>query len=296
MPGYGPEPDRSEGQYQNLLAIIFVILAFITAYIPGETQQGLAWSMRVTALRPFIITQQWVAAAKDNATDVEILRAQLDSLSARISYQAGLFDENQTLRDLLDLVERSGEGFRPATILRSGVPGSESMFFLDLGSSDGIENGAPVVDRHGLVGRVLEARQEISVAMDWTHPDFRVSAMLQDGQSYGIVENRRGAFREEDRLVLNGTAYYETAIDGTLVVTSGLGGLFPRGIPVGRIAGIEEVQGQWRKAYQLQPMVEPGSVTHVIVLTSLAGKDLYKVWSKDSSAIASKEILERKEP
>jgi len=296
LPGYGPDPEHAEGRHQDLLAVIFVILAFVTAYIPDETQQRLAWSMRVTALRPFIVTQQWVAAAKDNATDVEILRAQLDSLSARVSSQASLFDENQTLRDLLDLVERGTEGFRPATILRSGVPGSESMFFLDLGSSDGIANGAPVVNRHGLVGRVLEARQEISVAMDWTHPDFRVSAMLQDGDIYGIVENRRGAFREEDRLVLNGTAYYETAPDGTLVITSGLGGLFPRGIPVGRIAGIEEVQGEWRKAYQLQPMVEPGSVTHVIVLTSLASTDLYEFWSKEFSATVGKEIVEREEP
>ncbi|MCH2464626.1 MAG: rod shape-determining protein MreC, partial [Gemmatimonadetes bacterium] len=244
----------------------------------------------------FIATQQWMVAAKDNAADVGVLRAQLDSLSATVSSQAGLLDENQTLRDLLDLAERGETSFRPATVLRSGIPGSESMFFLNLGSRDGIENGAPVVDRHGLVGRILEVRQEISVGMDWTHPDFRASAMLQDGGTYGIVENRRGAFREEDRLVLNGTAYYETAPDNTLVLTSGLGGVFPRGIPIGRIAGIEEVQGQWRKAYRLQPMVEPGSVTHVIVFTGIVPNNLDRLWSADSLRILEKEVVEGREP
>jgi len=293
---YGPEPKHAEGRRQGLLAISFLLLALVAAYIPAATQQSIAWSMRVTVLRPFIATQQWMVAAKDNAADVGVLRAQLDSLSATVSSQAGLLDENQTLRDLLDLAERGETSFRPATVLRSGIPGSESMFFLDLGSRDGIENGAPVVDRHGLVGRILEVRQEISVGMDWTHPDFRASAMLQDGGTYGIVENRRGAFREEDRLVLNGTAYYETAPDNTLVLTSGLGGVFPRGIPIGRIAGIEEVQGQWRKAYRLQPMVEPGSVTHVIVFTGIVPNNLDRLWSADSLRILEKEVVEGREP
>ncbi len=293
---YGPEPKHAEGHRQGLLAISFLLLALVAAYIPAATQQSIAWSMRVTVLRPFIATQQWMVAAKDNAADVGVLRAQLDSLSATVSSQAGLLDENQTLRDLLDLAERGETSFRPATVLRSGIPGSESMFFLDLGSRDGIENGAPVVDRHGLVGRILEVRQEISVGMDWTHPDFRASAMLQDGGTYGIVENRRGAFREEDRLVLNGTAYYETAPDNTLVLTSGLGGVFPRGIPIGRIAGIEEVQGQWRKAYRLQPMVEPGSVTHVIVFTGIVPNNLDRLWSADSLRILEKEVVEGREP
>ena len=293
---FRPEPESAEGQRrQNILAISFCILALITAYIPTEMQQSIAWSMRVTTLRPFIVTQQWVAAAKENAAEAVILRAQLDSLTASVSSQADLLDENRILRDLLDLADRAEPHFRPATVLRSGIPGSESTFFLELGSGDGIENGAPVVNRHGLVGRILEVRQEISVGMDWTHPDFRVSAMLQDGRTYGIVENRRGAFREEDRLVLNGTAYYETVSDDTLVVTSGLGGLFPRGIPIGRIAGIEEVQGQWRKAYRLQPMVEPGSATHVIVFTNRSPKNLYQLWSDDSSSTVEEEIAERRD-
>ena len=290
---FRPEPEHAEGQRrQNLLAISFLILALVAATLPADMQQSIAWSMRVTTLRPFIVTQQWVAAAKENAAETGILRAQLDSLTATVSSQANLLDENRVLRDLLDLAERGEAYFRPATVLRAGIPGSESTFFLELGSGDGIENGTPVVNRHGLVGRILDVRQEISVGMDWTHPDFRVSAMLQDGRTYGIVENRRGAFREEDRLVLNGTAYYETVSDGTLVVTSGLGGLFPRGIPIGRIAGIEEVEGQWRKAYRLQPMVEPGSVTHVIVFTNRSPKNLYQLWSDESLTTGEKEITE----
>ena len=87
---YGPEPKHAEGHRQGLLAISFLLLALVAAYIPAATQQSIAWSMRVTVLRPFIATQQWMVAAKDNAADVGVLRAQLDSRSATGSSQAGL--------------------------------------------------------------------------------------------------------------------------------------------------------------------------------------------------------------
>ena len=97
---FRPEPEHAEGQRrQNLLAISFFILALVTAYIPADMQQSIAWSMRVTTLRPFILTQQWVVAAKENAAEAGILRAQLDSLTATVSSQAGLMDENRVLRD-----------------------------------------------------------------------------------------------------------------------------------------------------------------------------------------------------
>ena len=76
----------------------------------------------------------------------------------------------------------------------------------------------------------------------------------------------RGDFREEDRLQFNGTAFHTSLQDGTMVVTTGLG-VIPRGIPVGTIAGLADEDQGWRRSYWLTPMVEPGSVTHVLVAT-----------------------------
>jgi cell shape-determining protein MreC len=111
--------------------------------------------------------------------------------------------------------------------------------------------------------------------------------MLAEGGMFGLVENVRGEFREEDRLMLNGTAYHERAPEGSLVVTSGLAGLMPRGIPVGRIQATAEVQGSWRKSYWLEPLVDPAAVTHVLVETaSEAGEDLSRLWAADDSVAA----------
>jgi rod shape-determining protein MreC len=157
------------------------------------------------------------------------------------------------------------------------------MFLVDVGSADGIRAGAPVIGPHGLVGEIREVRTDTSVGMDWSHPDFRVSAMLVDGTTFGMVEPWRGSgFQEDDRLVLNGTAYHAEVAPGTVVVTSGLGGVFPRGIPIGKIDSLLEAEGSWRKSYLIEPMVEPGSVTHVLVLTEGGDADFSDAWPRDS--------------
>ncbi len=244
---------------------MFLVLALITSYLPDPAQQRMAWVLRASVLRPFISTQERLADARMRATQVDVLRGQVDSLAAALSTQSALPDENRTLRDLLDLGRRVGPSYRAASVIRPGTAGSESMFLMFLGAEHGVEQGAPVINRHGLVGVIREVRGRTAVGMDWTHPDFRASAMLADGTAYGIVENRRGTFREQDRLVLNGMAYYENVESGTAVLTSGLGGVFPRGIPIGFIDGVSGVEGRWRKSYWLRPMVEPGGVTHVLV-------------------------------
>jgi len=128
------------------------------------------------------------------------------------------------------------------------------------------------------------------VGMDWTHPDFRASAMLGDGSAYGVVETRRGDFREADRLVLNGTAYYESVPAGMPVLTSGLG-VLPRGIPIGAVDQVAEAEGRWRKSYFLRPMVHPSAVTHVLVAVEGGVRDLASVWPADSALTRTESLL-----
>jgi rod shape-determining protein MreC len=111
---------------------------------------------------------------------------------------------------------------------------------------------------------IREALPEQSVGMDWSHPDFRASAMTLDGLWFGLVESRAGPFREADRLILLGVPFNAPVDSGTVVVTSGLG-VLPRGIPIGRVRAVADSMGGWQKSYWLDPFVEPGSVTHALV-------------------------------
>lgn len=281
MPPYGNDPEPTGRRRDPLVAGIFLVLAFSTLFLAPSSQQSIATALQLSVLRPFIGVQRRLELARIRAERVDSMTARIDSLSALLATHAAVVDENRTLRTLLGVVERAGSGYLPATVLRPGTPGSESMFLVDVGSVDGIEDGAPVVGAYGLVGVIREARPRDAVGMDWTHPDFRASAMLADGSAFGLVEREAGEFRETDRLVLNGIPFNEPVMDGTLVVTSGLGRL-PRGIPIGRIDGLATSEGEWLKSYWLDPVVMPGEATHVIVLSDSTGTDVSAVWPPDT--------------
>lgn len=247
------------------MALVFLGLALLMVYLPGPRQQQVAAVLRSTVLRPFILTQEVLTRARVQTTRVEALRGRLDSLIALQTNRTTLAEENRRLRRLLGLSRRVGSGYAAASVLRPGTEGSESMFLLDVGRRDGVAEGAPVIVSDGLVGVVREVRSDRAIGMDWTHPDFRASVMTLDGATYGIVEPRRGDFREEDRLVLTGTPFHTELRAGTEIVTSGRGGVYPRGIPVGRVDGLAEAEGGWRKTYWVRPAVDVGSVTHSLV-------------------------------
>ena len=265
MPTYISDPPRHDGRHQLILACAFFGLALVMIYMPPGPQRVVAMTLRSTLLLPFISTQEALARARVHASETSRLQASLDSLSEVLAGQTTLVEENLRLRALLDLADRLSPSFRPTSVVRSGTAGSESMFLLDLGYEDGIRPGAPVVVGAGLVGVVREVQSRSAIGMDWSHPDFRASAMTVDGDTYGIVSPQRGVFRERDRLTMDGTPFYSRLAEGTLVVTSGLGGIFPRGLPIGTIEDLEEADAGWRKSYWVRPSVDPGSVIHALV-------------------------------
>lgn len=242
-----------------------LLLALFLFFLPGGYQAPVRQAVRGTALRPFLALQGEVVARRVRSVDLAELRAERDSLAAVVAAQVTLGEENRRLRALLGLRSRAEPAFRPADVVRIGVAGAESSFLLDVGAADGVVVGSPVLSAEGLVGVVWEVDEHTSQAIDWTHPDFRASAMTADGEAYGLVEPRRGRFREEDLLALTGAPFHSDIKPGTRVVTSGRGGIYPRGIPIGVVVGIEEADTGWRKSYLLRPAVRPESVMHVLV-------------------------------
>jgi rod shape-determining protein MreC len=246
-------------------------VAFVLTVLPPPAQQWLAAGLRSTVLAPFVWTQQTLAEARLRATEAGNLQARVDSLTTVLIGRGALSEENRRLRSLLGLQARVGADVIPASVMRAGTPGGEGTFTLDVGLADGVSVNDPVVVAQGLVGVVREVAETYAIAMDWTHPDFRASAMTDDGQVYGIIEPRHGDFREVDRLLWSGAPFHTDLRRGLGVETSGFGGVYPRGIPLGVIDTLASAEAGWRKSYWLTPAVVPGSVTHVLVVVNGGG-------------------------
>jgi rod shape-determining protein MreC len=256
------------------------LAALILFLLPAAYQRPIQHAVQNSALRPFLLAQATIANKRSSSVDVNDLRAQRDSFAALIAAEATLSEENSRLRSLLGLHARGGAAFIPAEVLKLGVAGAESTFMINIGSNQGVVVGAPVLAPEGLIGVVADVQENTAQAMDWTHPDFRASAMTADGMAYGIVEPRRGRYREEDLLALTGAPFHTDLQPGTLVVTSGRGQVYPRGIPLGVILGIEDADTGWRKSYLIRPAVRPEAVVHVLIgLKTRDNADLSKLWN-----------------
>ena len=127
---------------------------------------------------------------------------------------------------------------------------------------------------------MVQAGPVSSIALTWAHPEYRVSAITVDGATQGIVAPYPGAAASEAFLEFRGVAFRDTVPAGTLVITSGLTGVYPRGIPIGRVVGIRSEQLGWERVYRLAPVAIPGSVSHVLI--GRLRSDSLSVWPTDS--------------
>ncbi len=272
MPIYKSDTNGSRRPTSGFIAVGVFVLSVTTLYLPDASQDEVASLLRGSLLRPFVLAQEGLVRRSIHAEDTEVLQRRLDSLEVVIANSNTLAEENTTLRSLLLLSDRNPARYVAASVMRPGTPGSESMFLLDVGTERGVTDDSPVIMGQGLLGRVLEAQATSATAMDWTHPQFRASAMTVDGTVYGMVRASPGRFREADRLLLNGVPFHQELGPGVTLVTSGLGGLYPRGIRIGVVIEESGSQEGWQRSYWLRPSVSPGEATHVMVLLVEEGK------------------------
>src|SRR5438270_888537 len=198
--------------------------------------------------------------------------ARLDSAVMRGFNAVALQSENDQLRKLLGLGARLHTGFVPAEAVHNAVREDVvTTLTLTAGTRAGIKVYSPVVSPEGVVGLVQTADPAISIAILFSHPDFRASAMSGDGTAFGIVypHLQQGLGGTGEYLLeLHNVSFRTTLPAGTMIYTSGLGGTFPRGIPIGSVLRELKTAEGWTRTYLLQPSVNPSKVNSVMVLTT----------------------------
>ena len=128
----------------------------------------------------------------------------------------------------------------------------------------------------------------MSEAMIWTHPDFRVSAMSEDASAFGIVQAHAASATTGYLMEMRGIPFRSQLKPGQLIVSSGLGGVWPRGIPIGTVLSEISTAEGWARTYLLKPVVSPADVGAVMILKSdRVSKGFENVWSSVAAAEAA---------
>lgn len=215
--------------------------------------------------------------AQRDRTDLARIVAERDSAFVRITQLETLRRENERLRSILSLRSRLPVEHVAGEVLHQAYPTDAFTLLVALEEAGNVAKWAPVVAAGGLVGHVQTVDGKTAVVLSWAHPEFRASATGLDGAVAGIVAPRLGE-GPATFLELRGVPYRVEVPPGTTVYTSGLGGIYPRGIPLGRVLDVADEREGWSRTYLIEPAVHPASVSHVLVLV-MHGQDLGRVFA-----------------
>ena len=223
----------------------------------------------------------------DQATLSE-LQAENDELRSR---NAELEEAEQTatrLQGLLDLQSSYNLQSTAAHIISGSSDSWSSTVTIDKGTSSGLSVGMPVTSSSGVIGQIVECGATSSTVLLVTDESSSVSAMVQSSRAQGMLD---GSAAGEVRLDMIRTD--QTVEVGDIVVTSGLGGVFPKGLPLGKVTSVEKNPGSMYYTIVVEPYAHTENAEEVLVITSLTdsqvatSEDVASADSQETSASSS---------
>ncbi len=274
-------------RYGILLAVLLVSLLLLTVQTRGggtgraaellgiaiTPVQTLLMKVHRGAVGFWTTYVDWKSVRSENAA----LRAENERFRVQALQASETREENRRLRRLLTL--RDG---LPLSTLAGEVIGREAggwvrSLTVNRGRGDGIAQQMPVIVPEGLVGRVVQVRRGASVIQLLNDPASTVGAMVQRTRTAGLVEGDAGGAVRLKFMARDGAS----VASGDLVVTSGLGNLFPKGVPVGRVVKIEDKGSALFHFAVLAPAVDFSRVEEVLLVTGQTTQDVAGLFPTD---------------
>ncbi|GLC27375.1 rod shape-determining protein MreC [Roseisolibacter agri] len=277
---------------------ICLLSSLVLVFLPGTLRDRAAGALRRSVVSPLAELQRRAELSRAAFVSYDTRMTARGGTARAVAEAESLRSENEHLRKLLGLARRLGWGFVTAEAIPNQLTGELIQtqilrtFMVTAGGRAGVQPFTPVVTAEGLVGMVQEVDPAMSLAISYLHEDFRVSAMTTDASAFGIVQPHLGRGPERGLLELRGVPFRSQLKAGTLLVSSGLGATYPRGIAIGTVLREVQTPEKWARTYLLQPVVPLASVGPVLLLTKpRANAGVDSVWTtvqaSDSAARAA---------
>lgn len=250
-----------------MVAAILVALTLLVFFVPGRFSQPIEDGVR-TAMAPAqnllaglaCRVRRTVSAVRGLGGMVqrnqelaeEIVRLQADDRA----YET-LERENRILRRQLHFYHKSSWELIPCEVIARDLSGWWKSIRINKGSRYGVEESCAVVSPDGLVGRTTSVASQTSEVLLISDPASRISVRLSRTGAFGVIEGGRGNSLGHPLCQMKFISKDVEVQSGDEVVTSGLGGVFPRGISIGYV---EEVEFDRSGLYQSASVIPKASL------------------------------------
>ncbi|HPV28089.1 MAG: rod shape-determining protein MreC [Bacteriovoracaceae bacterium] len=189
----------------------------------------------------------------------EVLRKEIDELRVRSMNLEDIKNENQRLRAMLEFKEAFQDfSLIPASVLSQDITHVFKTVLIDKGSRSGFGINTPILNPSGVVGRVIAVSPHTAQVLLITDPNSSIPALIESSRVKGIVKGR-----EESLLSLEYVRSTEEVNVGDCVVTSGLLGMFPKGLKIGYVREVKKDDRQIFAKIILEPCVKMEKIEEI---------------------------------
>lgn len=256
-----------------LLLSIYILIAAARGQLKNEPLGALL----MWILRPLQAVSQgavnWIADFGENYDTLTGFRAENERLRRRIQNleverQKLLEAEatNRQLKQLLDFRSHLPAGALTASIIANSAASWFQSCQIDKGSADGVRKGMAVVTPLGVVGQVVAVTPRAAKVLLLTDPNSGIDVLVQRTRSRGIVSGSL-----ENGTVLKYMKRSEDVQEGDRLITSGMDGVFPKGLMVGTVIKVRKQHLGLFQFVEVLPAVQTARTENVLVVTADAG-------------------------
>ncbi|MEO5331999.1 MAG: rod shape-determining protein MreC [Magnetococcus sp. YQC-5] len=273
-------------EYRNIIAVfitmMMALILLLMTHRPGMSERStlqeailqIAAPLQAFVLRPIATMEHFhsrVTELMHLDRENRMFKAELERLRPLGTRLEELERENQRLKSFLQM--RPDPEFRALVVQVVGDSSSafSRSFILNAGRQDGVIVNAPVVVPEGLVGRVVRASSSASLVLSLLDLNSRVPVLIQRSRARAILAGQNGRLLSLEYLPKDADIKI-----GDQVITSGTGGIFPKGLLVGRVVSLETGDEGLFKQAMVQPMVDFDRVEEAHLLLSQQGRPAEK--------------------
>jgi rod shape-determining protein MreC len=203
----------------------------------------------------------WMVGARSENQQLQETVRRLSLLNSSYEQER---QENARLRRLLSMTDSASYKTVGARVVARTPSFLSNVIYIDRGSKDGVRIDEPVISGDGIVGRTILVSRYQSQVQLLTNPDASVGVMLERTRTPGVLRGS-GDFL----LDLNYIGNSEQVENGDLVLSSGLDGIFPKGLGIGKVVDSRKGKGVFR-SIKVQPFMDFMRIEEVsIILKSM---------------------------
>ncbi len=208
-------------------------------------------------------------AGSDLQTENLELKARVAELEGQLADYNAIKAENDRLSALLNFdTSKQDLEFVTARVIGKAPGHWFNIFIIDVGLSQGIKVDMPVVNGDGLVGRVVDVGAGFSRVLAIIDSSSGVSGIVERTRDIGILSGTAGSGDESSELTMGNLPLDADLMPGDKVITSGLAGIFPKGIAIGEVTEVRPSTDGMRNQAVVTPLADFEHLEEVMIITT----------------------------